>query len=520
MALYSRERARAALVHTVGFRVLSQVATVLNVIVLVRAMTVHDMGIYSLLYSVIPLLSALASLGLDQTQRRFQPEYLLQGNQRGSAWLVRYVGAGRLLANSALIVLLLLAWQWIAPFFKLQNHRADFAFLSIALVLYFQVIVLQCSLAAHMLQRYGVSSAVVLSVGKLLGYIAMMSGGLTLREAILADTLAFVAAYLYLFYVHWRLCRPPPGSAPYHPEVEERRRIRRFATMSNLSDASSLMLYSQTDNLFIGALMNPIAVGAYAFYVRLNEMTYNLIPIRLFENVIQPLLFSVRREEAAQRLPRYFTFLVDISALVQLPLFAFSLAYHHELVQLLFGGKFIDYSPLLPLIVGLAFSDNVISGPVTMVAQYSERTSIIFRSQIFGLYQIAAMLTLIPIAGLYGAALATGTLHLFRNLWVWWKVHELARWSHWRSVLLWGPVIWGGAVLVCEVLKRVLGPQPLLNMVVGALVFLAAALLYLRGPAFSASDREIMTNVFHGKEARLLGRLGVLRDSSGGRRGG
>jgi O-antigen/teichoic acid export membrane protein len=511
MALYSRERARDALFHTVGFRAISQIATVLNYIVLVRAMSVLSLGIYSLLYSVIPLMSALASLGLDQALRRFQPEYLHAGNARGSAWLVRFVTTARMISSVALIVLLLLAWNLVAPLFQLEAHRTDFALLSIVLVLYFQVILLQTSLAAHMLHRYGVGSAVVLSGGKLLAYVLLMvNGALTLRRAILADTFAYIGTYAMLYIVHWRLCRPQDGGHRYRPGPDERKRIGNFAMISSFSDASSLLLYAQTDNLFVAALMNPIAVGAYAFYARLNEMTLNLIPIRLFENVVQPLLFSVRPEQAAERLPRYFTFLVNISLLVQLPMIAYSVAYHHEIVQLLFGGKFIEYSSLLPVIVIFALSDNVISGPVTMVAQYTEQAAIILKSQLFGLYQIVAMLTLIPVAGLYGAAVATGTLHLFRNAYVWWRVRRHARWVNWAPASTMGVIIWGAAIGCCYAFKMATSYPPLVNMVCGAVICGIAALVHVRGAAIAGSDREILASVLHGREGRILRRLGLL----------
>jgi O-antigen/teichoic acid export membrane protein len=510
MALYNRERARRALFHTVGFRVLSQVATVLGYVVLVRGMSALSLGIYSLLYSVIPVISAVASLGLDQVLRRFQPEYLHAGNVRGSAWLVRYVTIARLLSSVALIVLLLLAWNLVAPIFQLQSHRADFALLSLVVMLYFQVLILQNSLASHMLHRYSVGSAVVLSVGKLLAYsMLLVSVGLTLQHAILADTTAYVGAYAFLYIAHWRLCRPPGDAQAYRPGVEERKRIQSFAIISNFSDASSLLLYVQTDNFFIAALMNPIAVGAYAFYARLNEMTLNLIPIRLFENVVQPLLFSVRRDEAAERLPRYFTLLVNISLLVQLPLIAYTAAYHHEIVQLLFGGKFIEYSGLLPVVVAFAISDNVVSTPVTMVAQYTEQAAIILKSQLFGLYQIAAMLTLVPILGLYGAAIATGTLHLFRNAYVWWRVRPFARWVNWAPALATGVIIWGAAIGACVALKGATG-SPLANLVAGAVVCGVAGLVYVRGPAFTHTDREILAAVLHGRERRILGWLGLV----------
>src|ERR1700683_3567201 len=174
MALYTREGAARALFHTVGFRVLSPVATMLSYVVLVRAMSAFSLGLYSLLYSVIPVIGAVASLGLDQVLKRFQPEFLHAGDARGSAWLVRYVTIARLISSAALIALLLLTWNIVAPLFQLQSHRADFALLSAVVILYFQVIILQSALASHMLHRYSVGSALVLSVGKLLAYLLLL----------------------------------------------------------------------------------------------------------------------------------------------------------------------------------------------------------------------------------------------------------------------------------------------------------------------------------------------------------
>ena len=38
-------------------------------------MSEQDFGIFNLLYAFIPVVSTLASLGLEQVLRRFQPEY-------------------------------------------------------------------------------------------------------------------------------------------------------------------------------------------------------------------------------------------------------------------------------------------------------------------------------------------------------------------------------------------------------------------------------------------------------------
>jgi O-antigen/teichoic acid export membrane protein len=511
MELYSRGRVRRALYFTVGFRALSQVATALSFVVLVRGLTEQALSLYSLLYSVIPVIGTVLSLGLDQVLRRYQPEYLRAGNMAAAAWLVRLVTRTRLLANLIVLAVIVLCWQRIAPVFHLADQRQMFEVFCLVVLLYFQVVILQSSLGSHMLQGYSVGSVAVLSTAKLVSYLVVARFfAFTLQAAILADIVSFAVAYVFLWIAHWRHCRPPPGERAYQPAPEEKKRLFRYALTNNFNDGSSLLLYVQTDNFFIAALMSPLAVGAYAFYARLNEMAANLIPTRLFENIVQPMFFSTKTEQAADRLPRYVTFLINISLMVQWPLFAYTLVYHRELVGLVFHGKFIDYSPLLPLIVGLALTNNVFSAPITMTARYAERASLILKSQLFGLYQFAAMFALIPLLGLYGAAIATGTLHLFRNLWIWWHVRAEARWLNAREALIAGIAIWGGAIAVCLGIKRIVAGPPIVQLTCGGLVMIAGLALYVRSRAICASDRELLAGVLHGRESALLRWLGLV----------
>ena len=85
MVLYTPDRARRSLFDTVTFRAIAQIATVLGYIVLVRGMSKAAFGIFSLFYTFIPLVGMLASLGLEQTLRRFQPEFLKTGQLAAAA---------------------------------------------------------------------------------------------------------------------------------------------------------------------------------------------------------------------------------------------------------------------------------------------------------------------------------------------------------------------------------------------------------------------------------------------------
>jgi O-antigen/teichoic acid export membrane protein len=510
MTLYSPQQARRSLFHTIRFRAVSQVATVLSYVVLVRGMQEHAFGVYNLFYSFIPVITTLASFGLEQTLRRFQPEYLRTGQPLASAWLVRTVAGARFGATVLMLAIILLGWNLIAKRLGLVGYRADFAVFGVLIILFLQSTILQLSLASHMMHQYSVGSVAAMSVGKLLAYSAItVFATLTLRAAILADIAAYSLGYILLFIANWRL-RSQAGQAAFHLEASERKRLTRYAVFNHLNDASSLLVYGQTDNFFIGAMLSPVAVAAYAFYAKLTEMINNLIPQKLFDNVIQPMFFAVPAAEADTRLSRYFTLLIDLNLALQLPVIAFVIVYHRELVQVFFAGKYLEYSNLFPLVLALSIVPSSLSVPISLVAQYHERAGLMLASELFGLYQVGAMLVLIPALGLYGAALSSGSFHALRNFWIWWQLRRQVRWRNIQGVLVMGLLVWGSVVGVCSLLRMALPHLPaLVQMLIGGVVCGIGTLAFLRSAGISRSDREILANLMHGREARVLRWLGL-----------
>jgi O-antigen/teichoic acid export membrane protein len=512
--LYTRDRARRSLLDTVTYRALSQVTTILGYIVMVRGMSEHDFGLLNLLYAFIPVVGTFASFGLEQTLRRFQPEYLEAGNRVAAAWLVRFVASTRFGTNVVLLALVLLSWNLVAPLFKLAPYRGAFALFCVIVMLHFQLRILQLTLASHMLHRFSAGSGAILSAVKLAAYFGLYwFHNLTLQNAIFADTLAYALAFLAMKTAHLRYCRVPGPRTRFRPEPSERKRLLRYGFYNNFNDAGTFVLNAQSDNFFIAALIDPVAVGAYAFYTRLREMTFHLLPVNVFENVIQPLFFAIRFEEARQRIPRYFSLLLNANLLLQLPVLAYGTVYHAEIVSVLFGGKFLESSWLLPMVLAFA-TGNVIATPVTLVAQYHEKAAIILLSKIFAVYNVVALLVLVPIAGLYGAAVASGTAQVMKNLFIWWHVRDAARWTNFGAVLLMTLLVWGGAVLACWGVKVAVAGPAIVHMIVGVLICAFAWLLYVRSPALSRSDREILATVLKGREKRALQWLGFMPQSS------
>jgi O-antigen/teichoic acid export membrane protein len=513
--LYDRSRARRSLFDTIAFRILSQLTTIVGYVVLVRAMSKSDFGVFNLLYSFIPLVGTVASLGLEQTLRRFQPEYLRQDNSAAATWLVKRVAQARLATNCVILVALLLSWNLVAPRFHLGPHRVEFEILCILVILHFQSQILQLSMASHMLHRYSVGSVAMLSFGKLLWYSGLAAAGaLSLRTALCADTAAYAIVYVFLRIAYQRHCAANAKAEAFKPSPAERKRLMKYAVYNNFNDAGTLFLDSRMDNFFVAAFMNAVSVGIYAFYMRLNEMANNILPVRLFENIIQPMFFAVDPKDADWRLPQYFTFLLNTNLLLQWPIVAFALVYHSEIVRVVFGGKFIEHAWLLPVV--LAFSTiNCFATPVSLVAQYEEKAQILLLSKIFAGYNVIAMLLLIPYLGLYGAAIASGSAQAFKNLFVWWHVRQRAVWINARTALTLSIAIWGGAVGICFTMKRFVPGPSALHLILGLAVFTCVSLICIRSPVLCRSDRELFVRLFQGRETRVLRLLGFLTTARG-----
>jgi len=511
MHLYDRSKARRSLFDTIAYRLASQIATVLGYIVLVRAMRKEDFGVLSLLYSFIPLVGTVASLGLEQTLRRFQPEYLRLGDAAAAAWLVKRVAFLRLVTNCLVLSAVLLAWGHVASHFGLGPYRTQFAIFCGLVLLYFQCQILQLTMAAHMLHRFSVGSVAMLSYGKLIWYSALAwAGALTLQNAIFADTLAYITIYVFLRIMYHRQCAGKiVQDATYRPTPVERKRLFRYGLFNNFNDAGTFLLESRVDSFFIAAFMNAVSVGIYSFYLRLTEMSINVLPGRLFDNVIQPMFFAVKPAEADRRIPQYFTFLLNMNLLLLWPILAFSVAYHGEIVRVVFGGKFIEQSWLLCVILGFS-TLNSFATPASLVAQYEEKAHIQLLSKVFAAYNVAALFVLVPALGLYGAALAIGTSQLLKNGFIWWFVRRRAVWVNAASSIAMSVVLWGATVAVCYAMKNLLNVPPIVHLLLGLAVFAGVFMIHVRGPVLCSSDREMLLRLFQGREMGLLRVLGLL----------
>ena len=238
-------------------------------------------------------------------------------------------------------------------------------------------------------------------------------------------------------------------------------------------------------------------------------MVYSALPVSQFQNVINPLFFSIPSANAPYSIPRYFSLLLNLNLLVQWPILAYVTAYHREIVQVMLAGKFVEYSWLLPMFMAFSILDGGRT-PVGLVAQYEEKAGTLLLSKLFAAYNVLAMFVLVPYFGVYGAALASGTAQFLKNAFIWWRVRKRAVWLNAWASLASSIGLWGAAVVVCYGLKVLLPIPSLPQLLLGVVVCSAIGVVYVRSPVLSESDRSIMASILGEKAAGVMRRIGLL----------
>jgi O-antigen/teichoic acid export membrane protein len=504
---YTRRGARAAAFHAVLLRVPAQAASLLGYVLLVRYLPESEFGVYSLLYMTLPVVGTLISFGLEDTLRRYQPEYLRKGENRLAHKLARRVSQLRLALALVFLAIVLIFWDTIAPFFKIAEYREHFLLFALLIVSHFQCQVLTLSLSAHLLQKYSVGLTAAFSILKLVGYgLAILIFEFDLWTAIVVDVLAYAIFLVGLEWAYARKTDRTAGKASRF-EPQEIKRVARYAAYYSFNEAGTLSLDNRKDGLFLAALMDPISVGAYALANRFNEMIARATPTQLLESVIQPLFVSLDYKRDPDKIQRYFSLLMTIGLLTKVPVLAFTAVYHHEIVEVLFAGQFLEYSYLLA-VVALFSVGLIIATPATLVAQLEEKAQVILASKIFGIYGIAASLLLIPRLGVLGAVIASGTSVLFKDLFIWWFVRDLARWKNAASLLGRCAIVWGIFAVIALPLQRWLAGYPAALLAIAFIAWCGFFLVQVRF-VVAAEHKEIIRNMFSGREQRLLQLLGV-----------
>lgn len=505
-----QRRGLEAAKYTAIFKPLTQLGGVVALVLLVRVLPEQEFGVYNLLYSLIGLMGVVASFGLANTLQRYMPEYLNKGEYVLASHLYRASALVRLLSNVAVLGVLMAFWDALAPHLKITEYKDYFLVFTLIVLLDMQSRLVVVCLRAYFLHKYSQGFEALFMVLKGAGYVYLVIvRQMDLWSVILVD-MASYCVYFGLLQWIYRKRIPQQGGRHQAMSRDEKKRVIKYAAFYNFNDAGSGVLDSRFDYFFIAAILDPVAVAAYAFCYRVSQIISRFMPVSYFLEVIRPALFASATRDGVDldQMTRFFQVTLKVNYLFNLPVVFFIILVGEDLINVIFAGKYAEYALLL---AGLyAFNTlNTFQIPVGLIAQLREKAAVIFFSKIFALYNILAALVLIHYWGIWGAVVATGSAIFLKNLFIWYFVRDEARFHGMSGYFARMLLYWALVYIVSYASVHGLANDHT-RILVGTAIFAAAFAFQSRLRLFTKSEIKYLQGVIgrNRKANWLLKRLG------------
>lgn len=392
---------------TVGLQLATTTISFCSSLLYARVLGPHGFGLYAYVTAWTLLLTIPSALGV--------PVYLVRegaGRPEVTRNLRRWADIRVIAMGSAMAVLLASLW-WVPAV-----GRARLLFLIGAPIPMLAALgqVRQGLLRA--LNRV-VSSQWPLALGPLLLLLTMLvvwlwSGRLQPWEVMLA---ALAASALVFLIGHFQLQRATMGSSASPSPAPRLRKALPFMVMGVL-----FLVNNRADIILLGTLKGPHDAGIYAIVARAAGFVIFLTSA--VNMVISPRIATLYRSGEHAALQRLLTASARRVMALSLPLAVLFLVGANWLLVYLYGSAYASGAQPLRILT-LGFMSVAVAGSTATVANMTghERVTLYSVSISVGL-NIVLNLVLIPILGMNGSAIATGTSLVVFNIFQWYWVRR------------------------------------------------------------------------------------------------
>jgi O-antigen/teichoic acid export membrane protein len=382
-------------------------------ILIVRNTTKVDFGIYSLVLTVLSVISAVILLGIPSGLSRFVSVHLGE-EKREEAYYT---------ARAGMQMLLPLGLMCFAAIYLSSGFIARKVFYTPELAVPLKIIsfLIPFSVAGGVaggvllgfgIIRHRVLSDVLTPVLYLVLLFVAILLGLHLKGILYSFVLSGAAiSVLVVVYGVQKL-----GARPFVPKAGRRHmQLLKFSVPLLASTIMSLALM-WADTLMLGRYDTPSAVGTYSVSVSLVKLL--LFPLSALGYVFLPIASEIYATNRAEELKRVYQILTKWVFAATLPIFFVLVFFPEMTITLLFGTRFVDASLSLR-ILSVGFMLNAFLGTNGMLLMVLGLTKTIMNISIIGA-TINVFLNYLLIKrlgmGITGAAIATMASYIIINL--------------------------------------------------------------------------------------------------------
>lgn len=355
---YSAASVGRTLAAFVRSRLLTGALSIAVALVIVRFMPVAEYAVYATLAAVCVFVMELSTFGIPQVTNRYLPEGRLRagpGDFRRFVW--RLIGLRMALAVAVLAPLALLT-EPIAALLR-ASHATPALWVNWLMIL----VIIFTDHVTHTLEsimaqddvRRGLYTEWLLRFVVTVGIIAATST-ITAAEALAVQVGASAAAGLLMLgrlAAHLRALGPPAAAAPPRERWPARpREVARFGWHSYLYTLLLLPGENFSVRMIAAHYLPAVRMASYGFFQALASAGRRYLPVHVLIATVEPLLIAHYTESRSiVRLNHMASSVLKLNLLVLAPVIAWTALAGEGFVGLLTGGKYVEYTWVLPLVL-------------------------------------------------------------------------------------------------------------------------------------------------------------------------
>lgn len=390
---------------------------------IIRKLSIEEFGVYSVMFSLIGLVGALASFGIQDILRRFLPEFLQNEKNETLKQIVNYGIFLRLLLSVAVVLIIGFFSNEVGDFLKIERFKNYFMVFGIAIIAYLEAGLLTTILNSLFLHKYSTIANIIYVIFRGGIAIVVLNFGWGIYGLLWVEAISWVfwAVIQWIFYKKFYSNR-------YRKMDREKIPIKRFikfGAKSSLNDIGSSVLGVGTDFLIISAYLGPGAVALYAFSDKIMKMIIQILPHVVLVDVMRPSFFLKYTQSGdVKDLERMFNLILKISALTIIPVFFMISATSDLLINIVFKEDYSDAGIILCLLA-IFNAINIFGYPTGLVLQSIEKNEIILYSKVFSLINIVISISIVGNFGVIGVVLSTCICTFFKNYYCYREMKKL-----------------------------------------------------------------------------------------------
>jgi O-antigen/teichoic acid export membrane protein len=369
-------------------KVQSAVLGYLTTLILLHALSVNGYGLYSVLFvGVVTNLGLLARIGIVNVLSRFIPEYYSQSNFRIIGRLFFVSNLVQAAVAFVLAVAAFLLAPQIAVWIGYPGSETVLRIFAIGTCAYLLTDNFRILLGGLFQQSIIMRVTLIYSLVRLAALFIATRFPDPLFNVVMAEGMLFVLL-LGLYFWAYRVYIVPRLREDTSPETPVPwRRFTRYAGIYYLNEVGVTLINQATDLFLVSGFLGAMAAGLYALANRILQLATQVLPNKVFGDVIEPLFFSEYGGGKPEESQFGFNLFLKISTFTALPIGMWLALLGRPLITQLFDSRYGDAATILT-VSGFILPMIALRMPLGVVLQNAERPDLLLFAKITGVIKI------------------------------------------------------------------------------------------------------------------------------------